>query len=82
MTIIIDHIYTSNPSYINETSVPTLALSDHFPVCVSWKKPKTFTKTGHIAIKYRDVTKLSKEAFLWGRLKYTMETRSRCQQYS
>ena len=60
---IIDHIYTTNPSYINETSVPRLALSDHFPVCVSWKKPKTFTKTGHIAIKYRDVTKLSKEAF-------------------
>ena len=41
---IIDHIYTTNPSYINETSVPRLALSDHFPVCVSWKNPRHLLK--------------------------------------
>ena len=33
--MLIDHIYTNRPENITEVNVPTIAMSDHFPVCVT-----------------------------------------------
>ena len=60
---IIDHVYTSKPNFIKEISVPQLGLSDHFPVCITWKRAADSTNTGHRTISCRDLSKFNKSNF-------------------
>ena len=34
---IIDHVYVSHPEHVAEINVPTIAISDHYPVCLTRK---------------------------------------------
>ena len=51
---LIDHIYTNMPEYITEVNIPTIAMSDHFPVCVTRSTKNNLNKNTHITIEYRD----------------------------
>ena len=49
---LIDHIYTNKPENICEIIVPYLALSDHYPVCVTRRFPKSERKRKHVEVQY------------------------------
>ena len=52
---LVDHVYTNRPEYITEVNVPTIAMSGHFPVCVTRStKNNLLNKNTHITIEYRD----------------------------
>ena len=51
---LIDHVYTNRPEYITEVNVPTIAMSDHYPVCITKSSKHTPNKNSHITIEYRD----------------------------
>ena len=61
---LIDHVYTNKPENIYEIKVPSLALSDHYPVCFTRKCHKYDKKSAHIDIQYRDFKKFNEGAFL------------------
>ena len=51
---IIDHIYSNRDDRICEISIPSVTLSDHFPVCVTRKVTSRHTKNiSHSVLKYR-----------------------------
>ena len=62
---LIDHVYSSVPDYIIETSVPSLSISDHYPVCVT-RKISNAEPTGplHTVINYRHDKHFSLHHFL------------------
>ena len=60
----IDHVYTNKPENICEINVPYLALSDHYPVCITRRLPKVEHKRNHIEIKYRDFKNFTDDEFL------------------
>ena len=49
---IIDHIYSSNPENIVECFVPSYAIIDHFPVCITRKINHKIDKTEHMTTSY------------------------------
>ena len=61
---LIDHVYTNTP--ITDISVPVLAISDHYPVCITRKLSKSFDKRPvHKFITYRDTKRFNETNFLY-----------------
>ena len=62
---LIDHIYVNNPHYLKETSVPSIAISDHFPICATYKKcsPHDGNAGHHNVISYRNIKAVNDQAF-------------------
>ena len=51
---IIDHIYTSNSDHIADISVPTITMSDHYPIYFTRTTAKSqFKRLNHNSIQYR-----------------------------
>ena len=51
---IIDHIYTSNSEHIADISVPTIAMSDPYPIYFTRTTAKSqFKRQNHNSIQYR-----------------------------
>ena len=62
---IIDHVYVNHPENIIEINVPKIALSDHYPICVTRKINKKDCPNGtHKTIEYRCFKKFNEESFL------------------
>ena len=61
---IIDHIYSSNPENIAEWFVPSYAISDHFPVCITRKINHKIDKTEHMTTSYRFSKRFNEMLFL------------------
>ena len=62
---LIDHIYSSTPSHIQEVCVPVLGVSDHYPVCCTWsKKGVKIPKLGHTLLIYRSFAKFNEDKYI------------------
>ena len=62
---LIDHIYVTDTNFVQEVKVPKIALSDHYPVCISWKKSGIIPKNGeNNIIIYRDATNFNQTDFI------------------
>ena len=62
---LIDHIYTNQRNKVTECFVPTVALSDHYPVCFTRQTSKLKIKRrNHNTIKFRSFTNFENSAFL------------------
>ncbi|MCG8048126.1 MAG: reverse transcriptase domain-containing protein, partial [Candidatus Thiodiazotropha endolucinida] len=61
---LIDHLYASNTDLVADIAVPSIAVSDHYPICftrcTTRKQIKRFT---HKHIKYRCYSKFDEELF-------------------
>ena len=62
---IIDHIHSSNPENIVECFVPSYAISDHFPVCITRKIDHKNAKTEHMSTSYRCFKHFIESSFLY-----------------
>ena len=60
---IIDHIYSTNPENIIESFVPSLSISDHFPICFTRKINNKIQKTEHITTRYRSFKNFNEDSF-------------------
>ena len=61
----IDHAYSNTPENIIGVSVLVLAVSDHYPVCITRKLSKMFnTGPVHKIIDYRDTKTFNEEQLL------------------
>ena len=64
---LIDHVYSNTQGNIIDVSVPVLAISDHYPVCITRKLSKAFdTGPVHKFINYRSTKTFDEEQFLHG----------------
>ena len=63
---LIDHVYTNKPENICEINVPIVALSDHYPVCITRRFNNPIKKSKHIEIQYRDFNNFDENTFLSG----------------
>ena len=63
-SIIIDHVYTTNPEHITECFGPSYAISDHFPVCFSRKIGCKISKHKHITKSFRCFKNFNEVQFL------------------
>jgi hypothetical protein len=62
---IIDHVYVSHPEHVAEINIPKIAISDHYPVCLTRKiNQKGYPSLNHKTIKYRCFQKFDKNLFL------------------
>ena len=62
---LLDHVYTNKPENICEINVPIIALSDHYPVCITRRFNKSaIKKRKHIEIQYRDFKNFDENLFL------------------
>ena len=62
---LIDHVYSNTQGNIIDVSVPVLAISDHYPVCITRKLSKAFdTGPVHKFINYRSSKTFDEEQFL------------------
>ena len=61
---LLDHVYTNKPENICEINVPTIALSDHYPVCFTYRCHKSIKKCKHIEIQYRDFKHVDENVFM------------------
>lgn len=61
---LIDHAYTTNKENITECFVPTYAISDHFPICITRKVNSKIPKTEHITTSYRCFKTFDEISFL------------------
>lgn len=61
---IIDHLYTTNPENVAECFVPSLSISDHFPICITRKNNCKITKHEHITTKFRSFKNFNESQFL------------------
>ena len=62
---LIDHVYASCPEHIVESFVPHLAISDHYPICLTRKTSKNQIKrSSHKSITYRFYKRFNDELFL------------------
>jgi hypothetical protein len=58
-------VYVSHPEHVAEINVPIIAISDHYPVCLTCKiNQKDYPSLNHKTIKYRCVKKIYKNLFL------------------
>ena len=62
--MLIDHIYTNRPENFREVEVPVLAISDHYPVCVTGRSTSRKSVKRHCTIQYRDIKHFNEQAFL------------------
>ena len=59
------YIYTNKPDKVTECFVPTVALSDYYPVCFTRQTSKLkIKKRNHNTIKFRSLTNVENSAFL------------------
>jgi hypothetical protein len=62
---IIDHVYVSHPKHIIETNVPIIAISDHYPICITRKiNQRDYPNLTHKTVKYRCFNKFKEDLFL------------------
>jgi hypothetical protein len=62
---IIDHVNVSHPEHIIETNVPIIAISDHYPVCITRKiNQRYYPNLTHKTIKYRCFKNFKEDLFL------------------
>ena len=61
---LLDHAYVSNPDNIIHISVPTYAISDHHPICITRKCSQSFGNSTHKFISYRDIKHLNITDFM------------------
>ena len=61
---LIDHIYTNRPENFHEVEVPVLAISDHYPVCVTRRATSLKSVKRHCTNQYRDFKHFNEQAFL------------------
>ena len=58
------HNYSTNPENIAECFVPSYAVSDHYPVCITRKINYKITKTEHMTTSYRCFKRFNDALFL------------------
>ena len=63
-----DHIYTSNPDYIVNHSVPCYAISDHYPVCAIRRSVRRKTKNSCKIIYFRNRKNFNEDLFIYDML--------------
>ena len=62
---LIDHIYSSTPSHIQEICVPELGVRDNYPVCCTWsKKGVKIPKLGHTFLTYRSFAEFDEDKYI------------------
>ena len=62
---LIDHLYVSNTDKLSDISVPSIAISDHYPICFTRTSTKHSVKRQqHKTIQYRCYKKFSEQSFL------------------
>ena len=62
---LIDHLYVSNINKLSDISVPSIAISDHYPICFTRTSTKHSVKRQqHKTIQYRCYKKFSEQSFL------------------
>ena len=62
---LIDHLYVSTSDKVTDISVPSIAISDHYPICFTRSTSKiNFKRQSHKSIKYRCYKKFNEERFL------------------
>ena len=62
---LIDHVYTNRPQNINNVRVPNYSISDHYPVCFSYKLSGAYIKGPiHKVVNYRSLKKFDESRFL------------------
>ncbi|KAK3105551.1 hypothetical protein FSP39_000258 [Pinctada imbricata] len=61
---LIDHIYTNKPENFHEIKVSFIAISDHYPVCVTRKTSCEKSPKRHYSIQYRDFKHFDEQHFL------------------
>ena len=62
---LIDHIYTSNPNYIVNHSVPCYDISDHYPVCAIRRSVLRKTKNSCKVIYFRNRKNFNEDLFIY-----------------
>ena len=62
---IIDHLYTSSPELVKDIFIPTIAVSDHYPIQFTRVTSKSHIKRQqHTTIHYRSFNRFNEEQFL------------------
>ena len=62
---LIDHLYVSSSDKVTDISVPSIAISDHYPICFTRSTSKiNFKRQSHKPIQYRYYKKFNEERFL------------------
>ena len=62
---LLDHIFTNDIASVLKSGTPSLSLSDHLPVFVSWKSRSIKSKVpGHKAITFCSTKNISIDNFL------------------
>ena len=62
---IIDHVYTPDSGNIADISVPSIAISDHYPIAFTRTISKAqFKRQEHISIQYRSFNNYDEDSFL------------------
>lgn len=62
---LIDHVYSNTPENIVSVTVPQYSISDHYPVCVTRKVSKSFSRGPvHKFICYRDTKSFNESDFI------------------
>ena len=61
---LIDHLYSNNPDNISAVHVPTYAISDHYPICLTHKFHRDGQQRAHEnVINYRSMKKFNPDNF-------------------
>ena len=60
---IIDHVYTSDAGPLADISVPSIAISDHYPISLT-RTTRKFKRQEHISIQYRSYNNFDEDSFL------------------
>ena len=59
------HLYVSTSDKVTDISVPSIAISDHYPICFTRSTSKiNFKRQSHKSIQYRCYKKFNEERFL------------------
>ena len=62
---LIDHIYVNNEQHVKEINVPKMVISDHFAVCMTWKKQGLISvNQAKNIISYRDKKHFNSDLFV------------------
>ena len=71
---LIDLIYTNKPQNICENRVPVIAISDHYPVCITRNSSRMSDKKKRVEIRYRDFKHFNEGEFLFELTQINFET--------
>ena len=75
---IIDHIYTTCKNKVESAFVSTLAISDHYPICLTFSNSVILKSDSHKSIKYRSFKKFDIQSFQKGLLSSGLECVEMC----